>query len=225
MTDTDEITRASEETRRILEASGAIVDGGHYVHISGLHLKMWLNKDAILPHLPELEHLARYLSRRFEDLDIEIVCAPAIGGLVVAEWVAHELGVMCAFAEHDPAELASGLRGRFVLRRGYDQLVKGRRVLVVDDCVTTGHSISEVIEAVRQCGGNVVAGGSIITAGGRTPESLGLDSFEYLYNFPRPAMWTADQCPLCRDGIPINTKFGHGAEFAKQMGNVETVAD
>ena len=98
-------------------------------------------------------------------------------------------------------------------------------MLVVDDCVTTGHSITEVIEAVRQCGGTVVAGGSITTAGDRTPESLGLDSFEYLYNIPRPPMWTADECPLCRARVPISTRFGHGAEFAKQMGNVETVAD
>ena len=225
MTDDDEITRAAEETRRILEESGAIVDGGHYVHISGLHLSMWLNKDAILPHLPELQHLARYLAHRFRHHRVEVVCAPAIGGLIVAEWVADALGAMCVFAEHDPAGQGRGLPGRFVLRRGYDRLVRGRRVLVVDDCVTTGHSMSQVVEAVRQCGGTVVAGGSITTAGERTAQSLGLDSYEYLYNFPRPIMWPVEQCPLCRDGVPINTRFGHGAEFARQKGNVRTIAD
>lgn len=213
MVDEEEIARASVDTRRILETSGAIVDGGHFVHISGHHLGMWLNKNAILPHLPDLQRLARYLARRFQDRAVEIVCAPAIGGLIVAEWVAHELGAMCVFAEHDPAGLGNGLPGRFMLRRGYGQLVQGRRVLVVDDCVTTGHSIRETIEAVREAGGTVVAGGSITTAGDRTPQSLGLDSFEYLYNFPPPTMWEADECPLCREGVPIDTRFGHGAEF------------
>ena len=71
-----------------------------------------------------------------------------------AEWTAHELGVLGVFAEHDqprPGEL----RGRFVLRRGYDHLVKGKQVLVVDDIVNTGHSIRQTIEAVRAAGGLV----------------------------------------------------------------------
>lgn len=204
---------AGDETRKLLEESGAIVENVHCVHISGLHLGMWLNKDAFLPHLQELEKLTRHLAGQVRSFDIDMVCAPAIGGLVVAEWVAHELGVMCVFAEHDPAPAARDLRGRFMLRRGYDELVKGRRVFVVDDCVTTGHSIGETIVAVRNAGGDVSVAGSLIVAGAHPSAQFGLDAFYYLYDFHRPEMWTASECPLCRNGVPINTRYGHGAEF------------
>lgn len=208
-----EIQTASEEMNRILRETGAIVEDVHCVHISGLHLDMWLNKDAILPHVRQLEGLAARLARRTAHLEPEIVCAPAIGGLILAEWVAHHLGAMCAFAEHDPAPPAGTLRGSFLLRRGYDDLVLGRRVLVVDDCVTTGHSIIETIAAVRRAGGDVVGGASLIAVGSRSAESLGLDEFHSLLEFPEPPMWTPEECPLCRDGVPIYTRFGHGAEF------------
>ena len=215
----DEIQAAADETLRIIQECGCIIENDHFVHISGLHLNMWLNKDAIFPHVRQVQRLTHLLARRVVDQRVELVCGPAIGGLVVSEWLAHELGAMCAFAEHDPAPAPGELRGRFVLRRGYDQLVSGRRVLVVDDAVTTGHSIREVIEAVRAAGGKVVAGASLIFTGNFAPEALGLDAFFYLYHFPRPPMWKASECPLCRDGVPINTRFGHGAEFVAAQQN------
>lgn len=221
----DEQTRSdADEMMQVLEESGALVPDGHFVHISRLHLGMWLNKDAFLPHVERLEGLARRLARKFTQLGIEVVCAPAIGGLVVSEWVARELGVICAFAEHDPAPPPGDLRGRFMLRRGYDRLVADKRVLVVDDVVNTGHSMGEVIEAVRQAGGNIVAGGSLILVDGLDPGTLGLEHFAYLMRFPRPPMWEASECPLCREGVPISTQFGHGAEFvaSRKGGSADT---
>lgn len=209
----DRIPSDADAMMQVLTESGALVPDGHFVHISRLHLAMWLNKDAFLPHVDRLEELARRLARKIPHLGIEIVCAPAMGGLVVSEWVAHELGVICAFAEHDPTPPPGDLRGRFMLRRGYDRLVRGKRVLVVDDVVTTGHSIGEVIEAVRAAGGDVVAGASLILVEGLEPATLGLEHFAYLMPFPRPPMWKASECPLCRQGVPISTQFGHGAEF------------
>jgi len=211
----DEIQAAADEMMQILRDSGCIVENEHFVHISQLHLNMWLNKDAIFPHVDRVERLARLLSKRVTGRGIEIVCGPAMGGLVVGEWVAHELGVMVAFAEHDPLQVPvpGELRTRFVLRRGYDKLISGRKVLVVDDMVTTGHSIREVIEAVRAAGGEIVAGACLVFAGDFGPEALGLSELIYLLHYPRPKMWPASECPLCRDGVPISTRFGHGAEF------------
>ena len=68
---------------------------------------------------------------------------------MAASVTAHELGALSTFTEHEPAAEGGGPRGRFVLRRGYDRLLSGQRVLVVDDIVNTGHSIGQTIEAVR----------------------------------------------------------------------------
>ncbi len=209
----DEIEAAAEETLGILRESGAIVENVHVVHISGLHFPMTINKDAIFPHLDRIERLARLLARRLADRSIDIVCGPAMGGLVVGEWLAHELGVMCAFAEHDPNPEPGDIRGRFVLRRGYDELVKGRRVLVVDDIVNTGLSIRQTIDAVRAAGGQVAAAAALVFVGNYEAEALGVDEFFYLLHYDVPTGWSAEECPLCRDGVPVDTRFGHGKEF------------
>lgn len=208
-----EIDEAAQETLKIFRDSGAIVENVHVVHISGLHFPMTINKDAIFPHLDRIERLTRLLARRLADRSIEIVCGPAMGGLVVGEWLAHELGVMCAFAEHDPDPQPGEIRGPFVLRRGYDQLVANRRVLVVDDIVNTGHSIRQTIDAVRNAGGQVVAAASLVFVGQYDAQALGVDEFFYLLHYVVPAGWPADECPLCRDGVPVDTRYGHGKEF------------
>ncbi|MCA9101501.1 MAG: hypothetical protein KDA63_10140 [Planctomycetales bacterium] len=209
----DDIDQAAQETLEILRASGAIVENVHVVHISGLHFPMTINKDAIFPHLDRIERLTRLLAKRLADRSIEIVCGPAMGGLVVGEWLAHELGVMCAFAEHDPDPGPDEIRGRFVLRRGYDQLVANRRVLVVDDIVNTGHSIRQTIEAVRAAGGQVVAAASLVFVGTLDAAALGVDDYVYLLHYDVPPGWPPEACPLCRDGVPVDTRFGHGREF------------
>lgn len=211
--DQNEIDEAAGETLRIFRESGAIVEDVHVVHISGLHFPMTINKDAIFPHLDRIERLARLLARRLTDLSIDIVCGPAMGGLVVGEWLAHELGVMCAFAEHDPDPQPGEIRGRFVLRRGYDQLVSNRKVLVVDDIVNTGHSIRQTIEAVRAAGGQVVAAVSLVFVGNFDAKALGVDDYYYLLHYDVPPGWPPEECPLCRDGVPVNTRYGHGKEF------------
>ena len=207
------IDEAAQETLKILRESGAIVENVHVVHISGLHFPMTINKDAIFPHLDKIERLARLLARRLADLSIEIVCGPAMGGLVVGEWLAHELGVMCAFAEHDPDPKPEDIRGRFVLRRGYDQLVANRRVLVVDDIVNTGHSIRQTIEAVRAAGGQVVAAASLVFVGKFDGATLDVPDYEYLLHYDVPPGWSPEECPMCRDGVPVETRYGHGQEF------------
>ena len=209
----NEIDQAAQETLNILRESGAIIENVHIVHISGLHFPMTINKDAVFPHLDRIERLTRLLARRLADRSIEIVCGPAMGGLVVGEWLAHELGVMCAFAEHDPDPQPGDIRGRFLLRRGYDQLVSGRKVLVVDDMVNTGLSIRQTIEAVRAAGGQVVAAASLVFVGRFDTQDLGVDDYFYLLHYDVPTGWPPEECPLCRDGVPVDTRYGHGKEF------------
>src|SRR5262245_17661955 len=132
--------RYAEETLGILTEAHAILENDHFVYISGDHGSGWINKDAIYPHTERIERLCRDMANEVRGWGAEVVCGPATGGLIVAEWTAHELGVLAVFAEHDPEPQGEALRGRFLLRRGYDQVVSGKRVLVVDDIVNTGLS-------------------------------------------------------------------------------------
>ncbi len=99
-----------------------------------------------------------------------------------------------------------------MLRRGYDRLVNGRRVLVVDDVVNTGESVAETAQAVRGAGGAVVAVAAICTRGSATAGDVGWRDFVYLTQIDIPS-WPADECRLCRDGVPVNTGYAHGADF------------
>jgi orotate phosphoribosyltransferase len=106
---------------------------------------------------------------------------------------------------------------KFVLRRGYDHLVTGKRVLVVDDIVNTGHSIRQTMVAVRQAKGEVIAAGALVTRGNVIASRLGVDNFIYLLEYKIPT-WPADRCPLCKANVPVNTQYAHGADYlAAQM--------
>jgi len=149
---------------RILADAGAIIAGDHFVYINGDHGDGWIAKDAIFPNTEWVSVLCGMLAEALASRRFDIVCGPATGGLIVSQWTAHHLGLPAVFAEHgkeqgyDPATAAPGpLRPPFVLKRGYDQMVAGRRVLIVDDVVNTGESISETAATVRAAGGEVVA--------------------------------------------------------------------
>lgn len=204
-------------TLNLLRESGAVLENDHFVYISGDHGSGWIDKDAIYPHTERVEQLCRALGRLVQRLTPEVVCGPATGGLIVAEWTAHEIGALATFTEHDPAPAPGALRGRFVLRRGYDHLVAGRRVLVVDDIVNTGHSLRQTIEAVRGAGGTVAAAAALVNRGNVDAAGLGVPEFVYLLEYRIPS-WPAATCALCRTGVPVNTRYAHGREFVAALG-------
>jgi orotate phosphoribosyltransferase len=200
-----------QETLELLQQAGAVLQNDHFVYISGDHGSGWIDKDAIYPHTERIEKLSRRLAALLRGRGVDVVCGPATGGMIIAEWVAHELGALALFTEHDtprPGEL----RGRFVLRRGYDHVIAGKQVLVVDDIVNTGQSIRQTIEAVRVAGGAVIAAGTLVNRGNVDAAGLGVTDFVYLLEYLIPA-WPEAECPLCRAGVPINTQYAHGKDF------------
>jgi orotate phosphoribosyltransferase len=202
----------AEEALSILREAQAVLEGDHFVYVSGDHGSGWIDKDAIYPHTERIERLCRDMANVVREWGIEAVCGPATGGLVVAEWTAHELGVLSLFTEHEPTPEPGALRGRFILRRGYDHLVAGKRVLVVDDIVNTGLSLRQTAEAVRGAGGNVVGAACLVTRGNVDAAGLRVDRFAYLLEYKVP-VWPAAGCPLCAKGVPVNTQYAHGREF------------
>jgi len=202
-----------------MEESDAIITGDHFVYITGEHGDGWIDKDAIFPDTAKVDRLAALLADALAGYRFDIVCGPATGGLIVSQWTAHHLGRPAVFAEHakaegyDPAEASPGpLRPPFVLRRGYDERGKGRRVLVVDDVVNTGESVAETAQAVRDAGGDPVAVAALCTRGNAAPGDVGCDEFVYLTEIEIPS-WAAADCDLCRRGVPVNIRYAHGADF------------
>src|SRR5205085_9686563 len=124
------------------------------------------------------------------ELNVEVVCGPATGGLVIAQWTAHCLGALAVFADHGAVQ-PGALVGRFLLRRGYDRLVAGRRVLVVDDIVNTGMSIRQAIAAVRAAGGIVAGAATLVNRGNTDAAGIGVELFLYLLEYKIPS-WPAD---------------------------------
>lgn len=209
------------DAERILHEAGALLEGDHFVYVSGQHGSGWIDKDAVYPDTTRTSTLGRLIADAVRDDGIELVCGPATGGLILAQWTGHHLGVRAVFGEHGepPAdEHHAGGRRPFVLRRGYDRLARGRRVLVVDDVVNTGFSIRGTIEAVRACGGEVTVAAAVCNRGELAPGDVRVERLVALADI-RLDSWPRDACPLCRDGVPVNADYAHGADFLAAGGD------
>jgi orotate phosphoribosyltransferase len=211
---------ASSDTATLLRAWGTLLEQDHFVYISGQHGSGWIDKDAVYPYTTRTSALAARIAESVAGRGIEIVCGPATGGLIIAQWVAHHLGALAVFGEHGEASPAdtSDIRRPFILKRGYDQLVRERNVLVVDDVINTGFSIRGIIEAVRVNGGTVTVAAAVCNRGSLTPEQLHVEELISLAEI-RLQSWPAQDCPLCRSRIPINTHYAHGADYVAAGGN------
>ena len=101
----------------------------------------------------------------------------------------------------------------FVIKRGYDKLIAGKNVLVVEDVLTTGGSAKKVVEATRAIGGNVVGLGVLCNRGGITlQDAPDVPKLNALVNVKLDA-WDETSCPLCEQNVPINVDVGKGREF------------
>jgi orotate phosphoribosyltransferase len=209
-----------EEVIELLERHGAIIRNSHLVYTSGRHGSTYINKDAIYPHTGAVSKLCEELASiavgldvevvaaPAVGLDVEVVAAPAVGGVILSQWTAHHLGcgTLSVYAER-------GEGVGFELRRGYDRLVRGRRVLVVEDVVTTGGSLGAVIRAVADAGGDVVRVAAMVNRGGVTARDVGSQTGLLSLATVDMESYAAADCPLCRAGVPINVEVGKGREF------------
>jgi hypoxanthine phosphoribosyltransferase len=122
----------------------------------------------------------------------------------------YHAGLPAVFGEHEAATGAE-LRGRFILRRGYDLRVAGKRVLLVDDVVNTGHSIRQTARAVSDAGG-IITGVASYVDRGNSPDVGGDWPFLYLLQWNVPS-WPEAECPPEILARPVNTRHAHGAEW------------
>lgn len=206
----------------ILKKIGAVLTNDHFVYTSGKHGSVYINKDALYPHTKEASRVGQLFAEKFKDADIEVVAAPAVGGTILSQWTAYHLSklkgkeILSAYTEKDKGTTASAAESEQLFRRGYDKIVAGKNVLVIEDLTTTGMSVKKVVDAVRAIGGKVIAVCVMIN---RDPEHVNSDTigapFSSLGVIKADAV-DAAECPLCKAGKPINTSVGHGKKFLEE---------
>ncbi len=184
---------------------------GHFVFVSGLHADTYINKNAVYPYTHEVSKLCRGIAEKFADKGVEVVVGPATGGIILSTWVAYHLSelngreVLSVYADKD----GEG----FVIKRGYEDVVKGKKCLVVEDLVTTGGSLKKVIAETRRVGGEVVGAVAVVNRGRVTNGAIGgVPEFITMVNV-HLEQWSEENCDLCKREIPVNTDVGHGKEF------------
>jgi len=181
-----------EEILAALTGADAIRDG-HFVLTSGRHSGTYVQCARFLEDPALTTQLAKTaVARLSEDLNIDLVAAPAVGGLIIGFAVAQALGVKFIFSEREG--------GVMVFRRAF-QVPPGARVLVVEDVVTTGGSVGEVIDLVGFAGGTVVGVVSIIDRGGDKKFAA---PFWPLLTLEVES-WEPEECTLCAEELPLNS--------------------
>lgn len=205
-----------QEVLQVLGKVGAVITDSHIVYTSGKHGTAYVNKDAVYPHTKKTSRLCEAIALHFAGDDVDVVIAPAIGGVILSQWTAHHLTEMTKLFGREVlgvyAEKAE-TGDAFVIKRGYDKIVAGQNVLVVEDVLTTGGSAKKVIEAVRALGGKVIGLGVLCNRGGITPEDVGNPPKLFALVNVKLDAWDEAECPLCAQGVPINTDVGKGREF------------
>ncbi len=178
----------AESLREALVTRGALLNG-HFRLSSGRHSDRYVAKFRILEDPKIVEDIAKTLAARARAFGPTIVVSAAVGGIVLGYEVARQLGTLALFVEKEG--------GVPLLRRGF-ALGPGDRVLVVEDVVTTGGSVREVLAVVRAHGAETVAVGAIVR---RQASDFGVETTALL-DLP-VVSYDPAECPQCAKGEPI----------------------
>ncbi|HAB15595.1 MAG TPA: orotate phosphoribosyltransferase [Verrucomicrobiota bacterium] len=159
----------TEEALALFRSTGALLEG-HFVLRSGLHSRQFFQCALALQQMPLVEKFGAALAARVRNLGAVTVVAPAMGGLVIGQEVARQLGVRFIFVEKE--------EGKLVLRRGF-VIAPGERCLVVEDVVTKGGRVLETMEIIRQHQGQIVGVAMVVDRSDGTV-NLGVPTFSLI---------------------------------------------
>ena len=210
-------TVTEQQVKLMLDGMGVLITNNHFVlTANGDHSSVYVDKDKIYFSPTAIKVLSREIAVKFQHNDVQVVIAPTGGGCTLSNRVAEELtGLM----KRNVFSIYADKNGDgFEIRRGYGKLIAGKRVLAVEDVLTTGRTSKKIIEATRANSGIVIGLGTIWNRG-----DIIVSDFE---NLPRLAsvvnvkldVYNVGACPLCIQNVSINTEFGHGAEFLARKG-------
>ncbi len=185
----------SDEIMQLFKDAGAILEG-HFLLTSGLHSPVYWEKFRILQDPRYTGKLCSLIASHFRKDRIQVVAGPTTGGIILAFEVARQLGIKGVFAEKEGEAR--------VFRRGFSVNPRDR-VLIVDDILTTGSSITEVVEAVKKLGAAIVGIGVLVDRSEHKIE-FGVPLFSCLR--AATITYSPDNCPLCAAGIPLTRPGG-----------------
>ncbi len=174
----------------IFKKTGALLQG-HFLLTSGRHSNMYFQCAKVLQYPEYTEQVCKIIADHFKDYNIDTVISPAMGGIIVGQEVARQLNKRSIFAEREDKKLT--------LRRGFT-INQGEKILVCEDVVTTGGSVYEVIDIVKEQGGEVVGVGFIVD------RSNGKVNFGYPQKSTMKMeviSYLPEECPLCKENIPL----------------------
>ncbi len=179
----DEIIAILKEAEVLLE--------GHFLLTSGRHSAKYLQCAKIFRNTKYAEPLCKELADKYKDEGVEIVIGPAMGAVQMAYEVSRHLNCENFFTERED--------GKMTLRRGFT-IKEGQKVLLVEDVVTTGGSIKEVLELVKGMGADVVGIGSIVDrTGGKIDFGVPFNAVLSM----EVESYDRDNCPICQKDVPL----------------------
>lgn len=187
-----------------LEKIGAVFTGKHFVYASGKHGPGYINMDIMFPYTQLVSELCKNLATPFAG-QFDTIAAPATGGIV--------LSVLTALNSDTKGVWADKAGDGFAFERaGFAEQIKGKRVLVVEDLLTTGGSVEKVCREVEKAGGSVVGVSVVCNRGGVTADTLKVPRLTALATVSFEAV-EPDACELCTAQVPIVEDMGHGDDY------------
>jgi orotate phosphoribosyltransferase len=191
--------KPSEIERAICDAVTA--SRGHFVYESGHHGDLWLDLDALFIDARRVRRWAAVLAGRVIACQPGLVCGPLTGGAFIAQPLAAEIGAGFIFAERFVSQTGAV---QYRIPKALRNVVYGKRVLLVDDVINAGSAVLATLRDLLDCGAELAGVAALLTLGkaaAQIAERYGVPLFA-LATLER-GMWTADECPLCRSGVPL----------------------
>ncbi len=187
-----------EEILGMFRETGALLEG-HFQLTSGLHSPHYFQCAKVLQYPEYTRTLCEAIVGQYHARGADAVIAPALGGIVVGQEVGRQLNLRTMFAERKD--------GSMQLRRGFS-IAPGENIIVCEDVVTTGGSVSEVITIVRGLGGVIAGVGAIVDrSGGKS----GLKDF-FAPLVMDALTYKPEVCPLCAQGTPVEKPGSRNAK-------------
>ena len=180
----------SNQVLDIFRETGALLQG-HFILTSGRHSASYFQCAKVLQYPEHLQLFANEIVNYFRDLSIDLVISPAVGGIVLGTEVGRQLNVQTIFTERES--------GVMTLRRGFE-ILAGNNVLVVEDVVTTGGSVQEVMNVVIKAGANIVGVGVLVD---RSGGAVKLHDNQFCVTELEVVSYGADEVPEKLASIPI----------------------
>ena len=190
----------SGELLTLLQNTGAMLEG-HFLLTSGRHSNVYIEKFRILENPETLDKVCRAMAEIVMDENVELVLGAAIGGILIAGGVGRHLSVRHIFSER--------VNGKMELRRGF-AITKGQKVVIVEDIITTGGSVVELIQLAKEQSAEVVHVVNLVHRSAGEVD-FGVPSTALL-TIPSES-WQPIDCPLCKQGVPVNERGRTGKKM------------